>query len=125
MRVIAMAALVFVLVAGCGGLNQDPATGDSVESKGTLGGGTIGGNRLAQYGERCGGFVNNPIACDRGLACSHIDANGNFINPDLPGVCLQGAGQPCGGFIATPRVCAAPLHCQLQVNADLGGTCVP
>ena len=82
-------------------------------------------HHLAQYRESCGGFINNPIVCDTGLACSHVDADGSFIHPDLPGVCLLSVGQHCGGFVSVPTACAAPLHCQADVNGDLGGICVP
>ena len=77
---------------------------------------------LAQYGEACGGFVAHPTQCDAGLACSHVDADGTFINPDLPGVCLAGEGAACGGNMVGAHACASPLHCASS-NPDVGGTC--
>jgi hypothetical protein len=77
----------------------------------------------AGYDDSCGGFVAHPVECDTGLDCSHVDANGHRINPDLPGVCLEGPGQHCGGFVANPHACASPLKCHLNRNPDTGGNC--
>jgi hypothetical protein len=110
----------------CGGNIQNaPVCGPGLKCVGGPLIGDVGGTcAFAQYGESCGGFVVNPVACDHGLVCSHVDAQGNLINPDLPGVCLEGRGQHCGGFIVPSRVCAPPLHCRLQSIPDVGGTCV-
>ncbi len=78
----------------------------------------------ATYGEACGGFIASAVECGAGLACSHVDASGNRINPDLPGVCLEGAGQPCGGNMTTAKACAAGLTCEGgKLVGDIGGTC--
>jgi hypothetical protein len=102
---MATLAALLVFSAGCGG-------------SATL-------RRFAQYREPCSGFIDHPMACDTGLACSHVDADGSFIHPDLPGVCLLSVGQHCGGFASVPTVCAAPLHCDLDRNGDVGGICMP
>jgi hypothetical protein len=85
---------------------------------------------LSAYGEPCGGFSPNARTCAAGLACSHIDANGNFINPDIPGVCLEGYASRCGGFVPDPKVCAGGLECSHidaygnVINVDVEGYCL-
>src|SRR5439155_17744847 len=85
---------------------------------------TGGSCDYASYGQSCGGNTATALVCGAGLACSHIDASGNFINPDFPGVCLASAGQPCGGNTATAHACAGGLTCKGgTLVGDVGGTC--
>jgi hypothetical protein len=87
-------------------------------------------SRAPTYDSRCGGFTANPKACAGGLVCSHIDADGTFINPDLPGVCLEGYSSRCGGFMRDPKVCAGGLRCSHIdangnfINPDVPGVCL-
>jgi hypothetical protein len=96
----------------------------------TTAGETFGVAVISGYGESCGGFVGHPAQCAPGLACSHIDANGNFINPDLPGVCLEGYDSRCGGFRRDAKVCAGGLECSHIdangnfINPDVPGVCL-
>jgi hypothetical protein len=87
----------------------------------------VGGTcAYASYGESCGGFSTRAVECGAGLACSHVDANGNRINPDFPGVCLEGKGQACGGNTTHAKVCADGLTCTSQSSlpvGDVGGLC--
>ncbi len=78
----------------------------------------------AQYGQSCGGFIASAVECGAGLQCSHVTADGTRINPDLPGVCLEGPGQACGGNMTTAKACAGGLTCTgRQPVGDVGGTC--
>jgi hypothetical protein len=113
----------------CGGFTTNPNTCDR-GLKCVLGriadlGGTC---QYAEYNESCGGFIANPVQCDSkaGLQCSHVDAKGNRINPDVAGVCLEARDQACGGNMTTAKACAEGLTCQGgTLVGDVGGKCEP
>jgi hypothetical protein len=89
-------------------------------------GDTGGSCGYASYGEACLGFNAQRVECNPGLQCSHVDANGVRINPDRPGVCLQGPNQECGGNMTNAKACAGGLTCTSQSGlpvGDVGGLC--
>lgn len=123
-KILSAAASMLALgLVGC--VADSQSTGNASTADEALGVAVI-----SAYGESCGGFVGHPAQCAPGLACSHIDANGNFINPDLPGVCLEGYSSRCGGFIRGAKVCAGGLLCSHVdangnfINPDLPGVCL-
>ena len=49
--------------------------------------------RLAQLGERCGGFSPNPKRCDEGLECVVGNRDGIGGPTDAPGTCAKATGK--------------------------------
>ena len=113
------------LMAGCAAQVDAPReTGTSQEEL----------SKTSHEGGACGGFTQHPKQCAAGLVCSHVNADGTLINPDLPGVChahpYAGYGGACGGFTMNSAVCATGLACSRVdengnlINPDLPGVCL-
>jgi hypothetical protein len=114
MRSIVLSSLFCLAFASVGCAANTGAEGDGVSAESVV--------KEVGYGYACGGFMANAPVCLPGLTCSHVDAHGNPINPDLPGVCLEAVGMTCGGNMTTAHACAGGLRC-VSSNPDVAGKC--